>query len=44
MALFLAVRIFEQCLWYNKYSVTLGKGRDGFENGTRRGSTDHQPG
>ena len=26
MALFLAVRIFEQCLWYNKYSVNLSKG------------------
>ena len=25
MALFLAVRIFEQCLWYNKYSATLSK-------------------
>lgn len=44
MALFLAVRIFEQCLWYNKYSAILSKRGDGFENGTGRGSADHQPG
>ena len=44
MALFLAVRIFEQGLWYNRYSATLSKRRDGFENGTRGGSIDHQPG